>query len=89
MMRKLYENLPSHKNSHYFLSEGKNIYLSLVEKYPENTIENLDSILNILCCGLLCLMSEVKKECRKDFISLVKLILEKNLSNLKDAKEEI
>ena len=79
--RKSFQNLPGEENPH-FLEHGRKIYLELVEKYGTNSVEGLDSILNILCVCLVCLAkSTVNKDNHTCFLQLVYNILSTNLTN--------
>jgi hypothetical protein len=77
--RKSFQHLPPKENPH-FLEDGKKIYLELVKKYGRKDVKSLDSILNILCCGLVCLAKEnVSTDDNKSFLQLIYQILSKNL----------
>lgn len=77
--RKPFQNL-SGKENPQFLYDGKRIFLEMREKYPNNTNEDLDNILNGLCAALICLIfSSVDKDNHKYLIQLVHKILSKNL----------
>ena len=77
--RKAFQNLPSEKNPQ-FLADGKRIYLEMRKKYPKNTDEDLDNILNGLCASLFCLAYDaVQKENHKQFLQLIWKILNGNL----------
>lgn len=50
------------------------------KKYPKNTDEDLDNILNGLCASLVCLARDaVQKENHKQFLHLIWKILNDNL----------
>lgn len=77
--RKSFQHLPGEENPH-FLEDGKRIYLELRKKYPNNTTEDLDNILNGICCALTCLMYDaVEKDNHRYFLQLIHNILSKNL----------
>ena len=77
--RKPFQDLPGNQNPQ-FIKDGKAIYFALKEKYPEQTDEHLDNILNGLCAALSCLVCEhVDKGDHKNFIQLIWVILNKNL----------
>ncbi len=77
--RKAFQNLPGSQNPQ-FLDDGKSIYLSLRKKYPKNTDEDMDNILNALCASLVCLAYDnVDKSNHKNFLQLVWNILNKNI----------
>lgn len=64
-------------------SHGRNIYINLLRKYPEDTIRDKDIILNSLCCALLCLMyNNVDSSDREDYVKLISNILMKNSHGL-------
>lgn len=78
-VRKPFQHLPGNENPQ-FLEDGKNIYLELKKKYPENTNKDLDNILNGLCAALICLtFDNVEKDNHKNFLQLIWNILNKNL----------
>lgn len=79
MQRKSFQHLPAKENPH-FLEDGKLVYKSLREKYPSNTNEHLDNILNGLCAALTCLMcSAVPKDSHRQFLQLIYKILSDNV----------
>jgi hypothetical protein len=60
--------------------DGRRIYLDLRQKYPKNTIEDLNNILNGLCAALTCLMCDaVQKNDHMQFLQLVYQIIHKNI----------
>ncbi len=74
-----FQDLPGKENPQ-FLIDGKRIYMELKEKYPNNTNEDLDNILNGLCAALICLVrGNVDKSNHKNFLQLIWKILNKNL----------
>jgi uncharacterized Zn-finger protein len=80
MTRKAFQPLPDNENPQ-FIIDGTNLYHELKNKYPNNTNEDLDNILNGLCAALICLMyGHVEKDNRKQFLQLVYTILNKNLN---------
>jgi hypothetical protein len=77
-MRKLFEKLSKEENPHYF-EDGSFIYEKLKERYPNKNIEDLDSILNILCCSLSLLLKEsVSKDNYEYALQLVHKVLMDN-----------
>lgn len=77
--RKAFQHLPGKENPQ-LLEDGKRIYLEMRKKYPNNTNEDLDNILNGLCASLICLMyDKVNKSNHKNFLQLIWKILNKNL----------
>jgi hypothetical protein len=77
--RKAFQDLPGNENPQ-FLEDGKRIYYEIRKKYPNNTTEDLDNILNGLTCALHCLMKcHVDKENHKNFLHLIWNILNKNI----------
>jgi hypothetical protein len=74
-----FEYLPGKENPQ-FLEDGKRIYNDMRRKYPNDTIEDLDNILNGLCAALTCLIgANVESDNRKVMIQLVHKILSQNL----------
>lgn len=74
-----FEHLPGNENPQ-FLEDGKRIYLELRKKYPQNSTEDLDNILNGICASLTCLMYDnVDKDNHPYFLQLIHQILKKNL----------
>ncbi len=79
--RKPFQELPSEQHPE-FLQDGKYLYLYLKEKYPKETVENLDNILNGLCAGMICLIrSSVSYDDYNAFLQLIHKILSDNLRN--------
>lgn len=77
--RKSFQDLPGNENPQ-FLEDGKRIYLEMRNKYPNNTNEDLDNILNGICVSLICLMRDaVNKDNHKYFLQLIHKILSKNI----------
>lgn len=77
--RKSFQNLPREENPH-FLLDGREIYLELAKKYGVNSVEGLDSILNVLCSGLIHLVRiNVGKDDHENVLQLIHKILSKNL----------
>jgi len=77
--RKSFQDLPGDENPQ-FLENGQKIYLQLREKYPNNTVEDLDNILNSLCTAMLFLvLNNVEHSDRKNFLQLIWKILNKNI----------
>ncbi len=77
--RKAFQNLPHEENPHH-LENGIRIYKELKEKYPQECNEDLDSILNSLCCALICLIKiSVDPDNRRNVLQLIHIILSKNL----------
>ena len=77
--RKTYQNLPVSENPH-FIEDGKKIYLYLINKYPDQTVEHKDNILNSLCFALLTMIkNDVLKEEEKSMLQLIYRILYKNI----------
>jgi uncharacterized Zn-finger protein len=77
--RKAFQYLPGNENPQ-FLEDGKRIYLELRNKYPKNTNEDLDNILNGLCAAMTCLMYDnVDQSNHKNFLQLIWKILNQNL----------
>lgn len=78
--RKSFQDLP-HEENETNLQNGKVLYYSLKLKYPNQTIEDLDSILNSLCAALICLIGDsVDKDDYQSMLQLVHKILNKNLT---------
>ena len=78
--RKSFQHLPGEENPQ-FLKNGKEIYLRLKRKYPKNTNEDLDNILNGICAALTCLMfAEVDKGNHKNFVQLIWKIINNNIT---------
>lgn len=79
MERKTFQDLPGKENPQ-FLEDGKEIYLKLKKKYPNESAEHLDNILNGLCAALTCLITtSVGKDNHADFLQLIHSILKKNI----------
>jgi hypothetical protein len=77
--RKAFQHLPAEENPQ-FLEDGKRIYLEMKKKYPNQTNEDLDNILNGLCGALTCLVrANVEKSNHKNFLQLIWNILNKNI----------
>jgi hypothetical protein len=77
--RKSFQELPSGENPQ-FLEDGRRIYYALREKYPNQTNEDLDNVLNALCAALVILTTNnVAEESRKNFLQLIYRILDKNI----------
>jgi len=77
--RKAYQDLPGSENPHFY-ENGLAIYKMLRNKYPNNTDEDLDSILNSLCASLVCLIRQnVNKDDWKILLQLVYNIININL----------
>ena len=51
------EILRGHENKN-FVKYGKYIYLELMQKFPNKTPEDLDTVLNIILSSLMCLLKE-------------------------------
>lgn len=74
-----FEFLPG-KDNPQFLADGKRIYSEMRKKYPNDTTEDLDNILNGLCASIICLMDDcVDKDNHKNFVQLVFKILSQNI----------
>lgn len=79
--RKGFQPLSGKDNPH-FLQDGKLVYAVLKERYPKETIEHLDNVLNGLCAALTCLMTtSVEKDNRRNFVQLVYKILSDNIDS--------
>ena len=80
MNRKSFEKLSGEDNPH-FSADGYKIYHELRKRYPNHTIEDLDSILNILC-GSICYLirDNVDKDNWAMLMQLVFKILCENLN---------
>lgn len=77
--RKAFQHLPSEENPQ-FLEDGKRIYKEMKEKYPNQTTEDLDNILNGICAALTCVMHmNVAKDDHRNFLQLIHKILSKNI----------
>ncbi len=77
--RKSFQHLSGDENPQ-FLEDGKRIYLEMRQKYPQNTNEDLDNILNGICASLACLAYEnIHKSDHKGFLQLIWSILNKNI----------
>lgn len=77
--RETFQDLAGNENPQ-FLEDGKRIYLEMKKKYPKNTTEDLENILNGLIASLVCLVSDnVDKLSHKTFLELILKILNKNL----------
>ncbi len=77
--RKAFQHLPGNENPQ-FLEDGKRIYLEMRQKYPNNTNEDLDNILNGLCSALVCLVYDnVAKDNHKNMLQLIWKILNDNI----------
>lgn len=77
--RKSFQHLPGEENPQ-FLEDGKRIYIEMRSKYPNNTTEDLDNVLNGLCAALTCLMYDaVDKSNHRYFLQLIHNILSKNI----------
>lgn len=77
--RKAFQHLPGEENPQFF-EDGKRIYLEMKKKYPNQTNEDLDNILNGLCAALTCLVYDnVDKSNHKNFLQLIWNILNKNI----------
>ena len=79
MDRKPFQDLPANENP-LFSENGKRIYIEMKQKYPNQTNEDLDNILNGLCSSLIFLMFDnVDKSNHKNFLQLIWKILNKNI----------
>jgi hypothetical protein len=79
--RKSFQDLPGDENPQ-FLEDGLSIYKMLKDKYPNQSVEDLDNILNGICASLIILMkNQVAKDNHKNFIQLVYKVLTKNLND--------
>ena len=77
--RKSFQHLPGNENPQ-FLEDGKRIYQEMRKKYPNDTNEDLDNILNGLCAALTCLVyANVDKSNHRNFLQLIWQILNKNV----------
>jgi hypothetical protein len=76
--RKAFQYL-SGKENPQFLEDGKRIYIEMRNKYPLQTVEHLDNVLNGICASLVCMMhANVEKDNHKNFIQIVWKILNDN-----------
>lgn len=74
-----FQELPGSENPQ-FLEDGKRIYLEIRKRYPEDSIEDLDNILNGLCAALIVMLEEnVDKSNHKNMVQLIYQIISKNL----------
>jgi hypothetical protein len=74
-----FQHLPPDKNPQ-FSEDGARIFYQMRSKYPLDSIEDLDNILNGICASLIYLIkSNVEKEDHKQFLQLIHRILTKNL----------
>jgi hypothetical protein len=78
--RKPFQHLPANENPQ-FLEDGKRIFLEMRNKYPKNTHEDLDNILNGLCASLTVFIKYAvpDKNNHKNFLQLIWNILNKNI----------
>jgi hypothetical protein len=77
--RKPFQNLPASENPQ-FLEDGKKIYLEMKKKYPNQSNEDLDNILNGICAALTCLMwDHIDKDNQLYFLQLIHNVLSKNV----------
>lgn len=77
--RKGFQDLPGDENPQ-FLEDGMKIYSELRDKYPDESAEHLDNILNGLCAATVCMIKKnVHKDNYKYMLQLVYTILNKNL----------
>jgi len=61
------------------LEEGKEIYFKLRDKFPENSVKDMDTILNSLCVALSCHMYQnVDKDNHPYIIQIIYKILTEN-----------
>lgn len=79
MNRKSFQHLPAEENPHFSIN-GKIIYLSLLKKYPTDTVEDCDNILNSLCAALIYLIRDKVGEA--DYRSILQLIYKDLMDNL-------
>lgn len=76
--RKSFQHLSS-KDNPQFLEDGLSLFVKMRMKYPQNSEEHLDNILNGICCSLVLLMQEnVDKSDHKNFLQLIWKILNDN-----------
>lgn len=76
--RKAFQHLPGEENPQ-FLQDGLRIYEEMKKKYPKQSNEDLDNILNGMCAALYILMKKnVDKDNHKNFLHLIWQILNKN-----------
>lgn len=86
--RKPFQDLPGDENPQ-FDEDGKKIYFELRAKYPNNTNEHLDNVLNGFCCALLHLIiNDVKENLQYDFVDLISHILNKNIKAFNERKSK-
>lgn len=78
--RRSFQDLPAHENPQ-FSEDGIEIYRKLREKYPSNSDEDLDDILNGICAALVVMVrNNVEKSNYFSILQLIYKILHKNLS---------
>ena len=79
MKRRLYEDLPNNEHPNFEI-DGREIYLLMKKKYPTQSVEDLDNILNGICAALSFLAyGNVPKDDHKNFIQIIWKTLNKNL----------
>jgi len=77
--RKAFQYLPGNENPQ-FLEDERKIYLSMKNKYPNSTDEDLDNILNGICASLIFLiMNNVHRDNHHIMLQLIWNILNKNI----------
>ena len=77
--RKSFQELPAVDNLK-FLKDGEEIFKMMKNKYPKNSVEDLDNLLNGICASLVILISNhVDEDKRKSFVQLIYKILYSNI----------
>ena len=80
--RKAYQNLPVSENPQFY-EDANRIYKELRTKYPNNTDNDLDNILNGICLALMFVMkNHVGKDDHKNFLQLIYHIINRNLDKI-------
>jgi predicted metallo-beta-lactamase superfamily hydrolase len=63
-----------------YSKEGLRIYLELIERYPERSVDNMDIIMNSMCAALVCLAHHtVPEEDYKSFKEFIRDLIDSNL----------
>lgn len=77
-----FKDLDENKNNISFVT-GAEIYANLRKRFPEESMEHYDLILNSLCMALTCLIkSKVKSDHRLVFAQLIHKIITNNFNNM-------
>jgi hypothetical protein len=78
--RTIFQILETERTIFQILEDGQRIFLEMRAKYPNNTNNDFDNILNGLCASLICLIKvAVDKDNHRVIVEIIHKILTKNL----------